>query len=390
MRILFCVAEAPLPPPNGFRLAIGALLEQLERRGHELRLIGFRIPEQRGEGAPWMQLYPAPTVGRVRAFGRLARATMLRRPLGADALAAGLQTPLEEELLGFRPDVVHVSSGRLGALRPALAGYASVLAALDAWHVNVEAEADRAHGLRGRLLRSEAARVRRFEAQEYGRFGRVVVVSEADRDALRAVDPALDPVVIPNGVDAATFAPRSTGSRDERRIVFTGVMDYAPNIAAAEFLARRIFPQVRSAQPDVRLAIVGRAPAAPVVALGDLPGVTVTGEVPDVAEWLAGSRVYACPMVSGTGIKNKLLEAMACELPCVATPLALQGLSVEPGVHLLVGRTEDELAEHLVGVLSDDEKARRLGGAARAYVLAEHDWAAAAQSYERTYEAARN
>ena len=332
-----------------------------------------------------MQLLPAPPGGPVRAARRLARATLLRRPLTADALAAALRPPLEEELRRFRPDVVHVSSGRIAALGPLLDDSGSVLAALDAWHANVEAEAERATGLRAHLLRTEAVRVRRFEAREYRGFRRVVVVSDADRDALRAVEPALDPAVIPNGVDAEAFAPRPAGNRDERRIVFTGVMDYAPNIAAAEFLARKIFPRVRSARSDARLAIVGRAPAPPVVALAQVSGVTVTGEVTDVAEWLVESRVYACPMVSGTGIKNKLLEAMACELPAVATPLALQGLRVQPGVHLLVGETEAELAEHLVRLLSDDDDARRLGRAARAYVLAEHDWAAAADAYERVY-----
>jgi glycosyltransferase involved in cell wall biosynthesis len=135
--------------------------------------------------------------------------------------------------------------------------------------------------------------------------------------------------------------------------------------------------------------IVGRAPAPAVTALGRLPGVTVTGEVPDVAVWLAGSRAYACPMVSGTGIKNKLLEAMACGLPCVATPLALQGLRATDGGHLLVGETAAELADHLVGLLADDGEARRLGRAAREYVLAEHDWAAIATAYERVYKEAR-
>jgi glycosyltransferase involved in cell wall biosynthesis len=383
VKILFCTVEAPLPPPNGFRLAVGALLQRLERRGHELRLVGLRTAEQRGEPAPWMRLLSAPEGGRPL---RLVRATVLRRPAAADAFAGAIQEALTGEIRSFRPDVVHVSSGRLAALGPTLEGKPSVLAALDAWHVNVEADIQAASGLRRRLLEAEAGRVRRFEATEYRRFGRVVVVSEEDADALRDVNPLLQVDVIPNGVDAEAFSPARAERRDERRILFTGVMNYAPNVAAAELLARQIFPRVRSARPDARLAIVGRAPAPRVLALAELPGVTVTGEVPDLAEWLAGSRAHACPMVSGTGIKNKLLEAMACELPCVATPLALQGLQVDPGVQLLVGDTEDALAGHLVRVLSEDAEARRLGRAARAYVLAQHDWGAVAARYEGVYK----
>jgi glycosyltransferase involved in cell wall biosynthesis len=383
VKILFCTVEAPLPPPDGFRLALGALLEQLDRRGNELRLVGLRTAEQRGEAKPWMRLLPAPEGGRLL---RLVRATMLRRPVAADSLAGALRGALEQEVRSFRPDVVHVSSGRLAALAPTLEGKPSVLAALDAWHVNVEGDVQAASGLRRRVLEAEAGRVRRFEAAEYRRFGRVIVVTEEDADALRFVDPSLQVAVIPNGVDAEAFSPGRAEQRDERQILFTGVMDYAPNVAAAELLARGIFPRIRAARPDAQLAIVGRAPAPRVLALAELPGVTVTGEVPEVAEWLAGSRAYACPMVSGTGIKNKLLEAMACELPCVATPLALQGLHVEPGVQLLVGKSDAELAAHLLRVLSDDEEAKRLGRAARAYVLAQHDWGAVADDYERVYE----
>ena len=163
-------------------------------------------------------------------------------------------------------------------------------------------------------------------------------------------------------------------------------MSYAPNVLAAEFLARQVFPLVRAGLPEARLAIVGRKPSPRINALAQLDGVEVTGEVPDVVPWLAGSRVYACPMVSGTGIKNKLLEAMAAGAPCVVTPLALQGLTAEPGRDVLVGADAEELAAQLVRVLTDDELASRLGPAGRAYVLANHDWSAVARSYERVYD----
>jgi len=134
--------------------------------------------------------------------------------------------------------------------------------------------------------------------------------------------------------------------------------------------------------------LVGRAPAPRVRALAELDGVEVTGEVRDIRPWLAGSSVYACPMISGTGIKNKLLEAMACGMPCVATPLALQGLRATPERELLVGRTAEELTGALVRVLDDEERAHSLGRRARAYACAEHDWEEVALAYEHVYRAA--
>jgi glycosyltransferase involved in cell wall biosynthesis len=388
VRILVCSGEAPLPPPNGFRLALSSVLEQLRVR-HEVRVIAFRLHDQDESASddPAVRIVPRPPRGPLRDVARLGRALALRRPVGVDASAAALREPLREELERFQPDVVHVTPGRLAALAGDLAGQAAVLVALDAWHVNVEAEAQRGRGLRSRFLGGEAKRIRRFEASEYRRFDGVVVVSDEDAAALTSLDPRIRVEVIPNGVDADRFAPEEGVSREPGRIVFTGVMDYAPNVAAAEFLARRVFPLVRSRRPEARLAIVGRDPTPEVRDLA-AEGVEVTGEVPDLRPWLARSRVYACPMVSGTGIKNKLLEAMASELACVATPLALQGLAAEPGVHLLVGETAEQLAEQIVRLLDEADEAEQLGRAAREYVLANHDWRTVAAAYERVYEEA--
>jgi len=386
MRILICAVEAPLPPTNGFRLMLGALTEGL-RREHDVRVLAFVAPDQETVGSQdtGLRLVPRPEADRLGDAAALVQAFVRRRPLRADAMAAALGGPLREEIDAFDADVVHVTSGRLAALGRALTGRLSVLGALDAWHLNVEARALVAAGARRRLLRGEAARVRKFEATEYRRFGRVVVVSEADRDALREVDPVLAISVIPNGVDARHFAPDPNAVRDSSRIVFTGVMSYAPNVLAADFLAREVFPLVTAARPDARLAIVGRAPAPRVRSLAELRGVEVTGEVEDLRPWLVGSGVYVCPMISGTGIKNKLLEAMACAAGCVATPLALQGLRVTPGRELLVGTTAQELADGLLRVLGDDECRERLGHAARGYVLREHDWGSVANAYQDVY-----
>ena len=389
MRILICASEAPLPPTNGFRLMLAALVQELRRR-HEVRVLAISSPDQRSDPdtEQGLRLVPRRKTSRAEDANAFVRSLVTRRPLTADRLAALLRGPLRDELDSFAPDVVHVSSGRVAALGRVLSDWPSVLVALDAWHLNVDARALAAAGLRRRLLRSESARVRRFIAAEYGRFDRLVVVSDPDRDALREVDPSLDVAVVPNGVDADFYAPDANAARDRNRIVFTGLMSYAPNVLAAEYLARRVFPRVRAICPDARLVLVGRAPAPRVRALADLDGVAVTGEVPDIRPWLTGSSVYACPMISGTGIKNKLLEAMACGMPCVATPLALQGLRASPERQLLVGKTDEELAGALVRVLGDKELADSLGREARVYACAEHDWGAVARAYEHVYQAA--
>jgi glycosyltransferase involved in cell wall biosynthesis len=171
--------------------------------------------------------------------------------------------------------------------------------------------------------------------------------------------------------------------------VFHGVMDYPPNINAAEFLARQVMPRVRAIRPQAKLALVGRAPTARIRALARQPGVEVTGEVPDLRPWLQGSRVGVCPMLIGTGIKNKLLEAMASGLPCVATTLSVRGLQVADGRELFVADDAEALAAHLVRLLDDDALAASIGAAGRAYVRAHHGWDRAVQSYEAVYQEVR-
>lgn len=384
MRILFCGLDGTQPRTNGLRLAIGALLDELEGR-HEVRYIGYRMPDQVSVPDRSNVRLVDQLTGPPRGFS-LLRATLGGRPWEADRLAAGLRSMLDEELKTFEPEVVHVVYWALAGLGRLLAGHASVLTTFDAQHLNIDASVPMAPRLRRPLIRAEAARVKRFQADEFRRFGRIVVVSAQDRAALRALNDELEVAVIPNGVDADYYRPAHTEARDPSRIVLTGAMNYPPNIAAAELLARHVLPRVRSTLTHTHLALVGRDPAPRILDLAALPGVHVTGEVPDVRPWLRDSRVFACPMVSGTGIKNKLLEAMACGLPCVVTPLALQGLDVEPGVHLLVGKTAQELADQVVLVLRNETLARSLGQAARQYVRSSHSWSGVARSYESLYK----
>jgi glycosyltransferase involved in cell wall biosynthesis len=382
MRILICALEAPLPPANGLRLQVSSLAREL-RRDHQVRVVAFSAPDQVEEEAPgWVRVVPRPSVAGPVA---ILRAAIRRRPTGLIELGDALAPPVSEEIATFLPDVVHVTPGRLATLGRHLSGVPTVLAALDAWHLNVAAQAVRAGGLRGLFLRDEVARAKRFEAEEHRRFARVTVVSSADAEALLALHPGQHVTVIPNGVDADDFAPDAGAARVSRLVLFTGVMGYAPNVDAAVFLARRVLPFVRAELPDARLALVGRDPSRDVRALAAVDGVEVVGEVPEMRPWLSKARVYACPMVSGTGIKNKLLEAMANGLPCVATPLAVRGLDVGSGRELLIATDEKALAANLLSVLTDERLAERIGAAAREYVLRHHGWNAVGRAYENLY-----
>ena len=384
LRILICSEYAPLLPVNGARLVLRALLPQLQKR-HDVRIVCIATADEA------MRCDPQTTTPVVLEHPRwtlplsVLRSTVTGRPLRVDDLAAAVRPPLADEIASFRPDVVHVMTGGLAGLGRNLGGWPSILAALDASHLNWEAQALAAGRLRRLLLLQEARRVRRFEHSEYKQFGRVVVVSESDRDSLANVGGGrLRIAVVPNGVDSDYFAADARRP-DARTVAFHGVMDFAPNVTAARYLAERIWPRVLEQEPGARLLLIGRNPTADVRALGEDATITVTADVADVRPWLRQAAVYACPMVSGTGIKNKLLEAMALELACVASPRALGGLAVEPGKQLLVADGEAEFASAVVGLVRDAGRRESLGREARTYVRAAHSWEAAAKAYEAVY-----
>ena len=377
MRILACVHEAPADPLNGFGLQVIEVFDRLAAR-HDVRMLAYE-PRATPLRRDYVSYVPRP-----RGPSAL-RWALSGRPRGAGALAAGMRDAVGTARRDWGPDAVHVTSGRLAALGRDVRGTPSVLAALDAWHLNVAAKAARASMPRRVLLEAEERRVRRFVALEYPSFERVTVVSEGDRDALRAVAPYLDPVVIPNGVDAETFSPGDPAGRDRDAVVFSGAMDYPPNEAAAAFLARSVMPLVWERVPGARLWLVGRDPSPAVSALAG-ERVEVTGEVREMSPWLRRAAVYACPMVSGTGIKNKLLEALACAAPVVCTRLALRGLTAAPDEEVLAADDAPGLAAAIADLLADDAAAARLGQAGRRYVLENHTWDEAARRYEALYE----
>ena len=392
MRILYCSEQPPLPPlDDGIRLPLHALVRELAGR-HEIRILSLYERDHRDEGSRHradLRLVARPARGLRHDVGRLMRAETTRRPLRADSLAAQLRPALREELQSFEPDVVHVVTGQIAAIRDAIGDRPAILAAQDAWYRNVEALARGARGFRRLLYRREVERVKHFERTEYGRYDAVVVVTQQDADALAMLSARLPLHVIPNGVDAERFAPNPATPKTPRQVMFHGGLYHAPNVAAARLLAEEVWPRVRAELPDASLVIVGRGPAPAVVRLDDPGrGVRVLVDVDDVRPFLHTAAVYAAPMTTGTGIKNKLLEALACGLPSVATSLAAQGLDVVNDRDLVLADDPAWFAAQVVDLLRNAERARRLASNGRQYVLETHDWKATAQRYERLYESA--
>jgi glycosyltransferase involved in cell wall biosynthesis len=218
------------------------------------------------------------------------------------------------------------------------------------------------------------------------RADRMLFASPRDRDAVVAKD---DPraAIVPNGVDSEYWR-RQTRERGHATILFTGAMHYRPNADAALLLAQEIFPLVRRQIPAARLVLVGRDPSAEVRACANSPGVEVTGLVDDVRPYLETATVFAAPLRFASGIQNKVLEAMAMEIPVVATPAAADGLYAEGGRRppLTVADEPAEIAQALVQRIQ--EEGRAPFAEARHFVEQHFSWRTHARRVESILESA--
>jgi sugar transferase (PEP-CTERM/EpsH1 system associated) len=222
------------------------------------------------------------------------------------------------------------------------------------------------------LYALEARRVRKLEAS-LPRWARAVaVVSEAEADTFDAFAGAGAATVAGNGVDLDYFRPGDTPTTVS--CAFVGAMDYLPNVDGAVWFAREVWPLVRERFPTAEFRVVGRKPAPSVEALASLPGVVVTGSVPDVRPHVASAMVVVAPLRLARGVQNKVLEALAMGKPVVAAPPALAALRAVPGVDVLAAETAAGFADAVCGLFANPERCRELGGAGRRYVERHHHW----------------
>ncbi len=202
----------------------------------------------------------------------------------------------------------------------------------------------------------------------------VLVTSEREALLLKSFLPHTGIAVVPNGVDTEVFQEASQQQQVPESIIFTGTMNYYPNIDAVLFFARECWPLIRSRVPNATWQIVGKDPPPEVQDLAQLPGVSVTGSVPDVKPYLAAASVAIAPLLIGSGTRLKILEAFAMGKAVVSTSLGCEGLAVVAGEHLLVADQPKLLAQSIVDLLHNEEQRTALGNAGRVLAESTYSW----------------
>ena len=229
------------------------------------------------------------------------------------------------------------------------------------------------------VYRREGRALREHEREVCRNSSAVVVTTGREACLVREIWADAPVHVIPNGVDTAYFNPKqlmagANASVAPRTITFVGDMSYFPNEEAASYFARSVLPLIRVQATDARFLIVGRNPSRHVRDLSRIGGVTVTGSVPDVRPYLARTHVSVAPFSIASGIQNKILEALACGVPVVATARAVQGMAPEVAAALDTAENAKELASKVLTLLADPQLARRRGLEGSRLVTEGHNW----------------
>ena len=228
------------------------------------------------------------------------------------------------------------------------------------------------------VFNMEYQRLCRYEAKVFDEFDVKTIISKPDRDLIP--HPKKDEIlIIPNGVDHEFFKPQQQEKRYD--IVFTGNMSYAPNVNAVDYLANEILPLVWKQVPEAKMYIAGATPD-PKVRKAASDRIIISGWLDDIRDAYAQSRVFIAPMRIGTGLQNKLLEAMSMGLPAITTPLANASLGAKPDEEILVGSNAEELARHIITLLTNTDKASQIAQAGFDFTNRVYDWGKTTEKLE--------
>ena len=384
-KILYLVHRMPYPPNKGDKVRSYHLLRHLASQ-HQVFLGTFvDDPEDMAHAATLRQW--CAEVKALPLHPRRARVASLRGLLGGDALtlhyyrSAELQRWVGETVAREGITTAVVFSSSMAQYAQALPGVAMLVDFVDVDSAKWTQYAERHPWPLSWLYRREGRALLAYERRVALESARSFFVTEQEAALFRTLAPECVPVVEPlcNGVDADYFAPdparASPFAADEQPIVFTGAMDYWPNVDAVQWFVAEMLPALRARWPRLRFHIVGRSPTPAVRALaGD--AVKVTGTVPDVRPYLQHAAAVVAPLRLARGIQNKVLEAMAMARPVVAARPCVEAIAAEPARELLPADTAADYVAALTQLLAAPDEGKRIGWAARQRVLQAYSWQA--------------
>ena len=387
MNILYLCHRFPFPPKRGGKIRPFNMIRHLGEQGHKVTVCSLsRSPQEAAEGqgiAPHCAAFTMGPVSEPLQFARMVARLPLPEPSSMGYFySPDLARQVRALLAGQRWDLIFVHCSSVAQYVEHVNDVPKIL---DFGDMDSQKWLDYAKLKPFPLslgYRLEGLKMLAAEKRLARRFDLCTATTRAEWQTLQGYGTGAATGWFPNGVDAGYFCPDDSG-HDPETVSFVGRMDYYPNIECMQRFCAQVWPLLRQARPALRLLIVGADPRPEVLALAGLPGVTVTGSVPDVRPHVRRSVVNVAPLAIARGTQNKILEAMAMGVPVVTTRLAAGGVDADADQHLLVADTPAETVAAILRIVNDPAERARLSHAGRARMLSHHAWPRSMQRLDR-------
>jgi sugar transferase (PEP-CTERM/EpsH1 system associated) len=386
MNILYLCHRFPYPPKRGGKIRPFNMIRHLQASGHQVTVCSLarsHAEAEEGRGiAPHCKAFHMGMVSEPVQWARMVVRLPVVTPSSLGYFYSGQLAAKVRDLLATQHfDLIFVHCSSVAQYVEHVQGIPKIL---DFGDMDSQKWLEYAHykpfplslgyTLEGtKMLWAEKRLARRFDL--------CTATTRAEWETLDGYDTGAVTDWFPNGVDAQFFSP-TDDAYDADTISFIGRMDYYPNQECMQRFCREVWPLLRARRAGMKLLIVGADPSPAIRALGELPGVTVTGSVPDVRPHIRGSALMVAPLAIARGTQNKILEAMAMGVPVVTSRVAAGGVDAEAGRHLLVADAPDEIAVAILRIVEDPVERARLATAGRERMLSHHAWPRSMQRLE--------
>lgn len=378
MKILYVCHRFPFPPKRGGKIRPFNMIRHLTASGHEVTVASLvRSEAEAAEGAGIAAHCQAFEQGAVREplqFARMIARLPLTTPSSMGYFYSSQLARRVRELLAQRAwDLIFVHCSSVAQYVEHVSGVPKILDFGDMDSQKWIEYADYKPFPLSLGYRYEGAKMLAAEKRLARRFDLCTATTRAEWQTLEDYRTGAATDWFPNGVDADFFCP-TDGAFDADTISFIGRMDYYPNQECMQRFCDQVWPLLRARRPAMKLLIVGADPSPAMRQLGQQPGVTVTGSVPDVRPYIRGSALMVAPLAIARGTQNKILEAMAMGVPVVTSGVAAGGVDAQDGEHFVVADTPQQLTDAILAITGDATERRRLAEAGRARMLSHHAW----------------
>ncbi len=385
MNILFIANRFPYPPFRGDKLKIFNLANQLSKQ-HNLHLITFAEQASDFDDIDKIShLFKSIEVVKLpkwKSFLNVAFGLLGRLPLQVNYFkSAVFQKKVDALLIKNNFDVIHIQHLRMAQYAIEKKEYKRILDLPDAFSLYWERRKTIKRNFFQKLLDNiESKKVLKYESEILGQFNLNLVCSEEDKKYLISKHQQSNIEVLPNGVDIKKFKMGNHNYAKNNTLLFTGNMDYAPNVDAVIYFVKDILPLIKVQFPNIQFIIAGQRPISKVLNLANTDGVQVTGFISDLSEMYNSASIVVAPLRFGAGTQNKVLEAMSMGIPVVCTNIGFEGLGIANGEGAFMRTDAESFAQQVCSLLRSESLRLETGTKGNSRIISQFSWQGVANS----------